>query len=98
MCLAIPGKVVKTFDQNGMFMGRIQFGGIVRDACLSYVPEAQIGDYVLVHVGFALSRVDEEEAQRTYQALADLNQLSELETPDADEPQFVREGNRNEIP
>ena len=81
MCLAIPGKVIETFDQAGMFMGKVQFGGIVREACLEYVPETQIGDYVLVHVGFAISRIDEAEAERTYQALRDLDQLTELEAP-----------------
>ena len=69
MCLAIPGKVVNTFDQRGMRMAKVQFGGIVREACLEYVPETEVGEYVLVHVGFAISRVDEEEAERTYQAL-----------------------------
>ncbi len=81
MCLAIPGKVVETFTQEGMHMARVQFGGVTRDACLNYVPETQVGDYVLVHVGFAISRVDEEEAQRTYAALAELDQLSELDAP-----------------
>lgn len=59
MCLAIPGKVLEAFDQRGMRMARVQFGGIVREACLEYVPETQLADYVLVHVGFAISRVDE---------------------------------------
>jgi hydrogenase expression/formation protein HypC len=86
MCLAIPGKVLETFAKGGMQMGRVQFGGITREACLEYVPETKAGDYVLVHVGFAISRVDEEEAYRTYQALAELDQLSELETPEVEEP------------
>ena len=81
MCLAIPGKVVEAFDQRGMRMAKVQFGGIVREACLEYVPETQVGDYVLVHVGFAISRVDEEEAQRTYQLLEELDQLTELNAP-----------------
>jgi hydrogenase expression/formation protein HypC len=85
MCLAIPGQVVETFVQNSMKMGRVQFGGITRDACLEYVPETKVGEYVLVHVGFAISRVDEEEAQRTYQALAELDQLSELDTPEVED-------------
>ena len=85
MCLAIPGKVLEAFDQRGMRMARVQFGGIVRDACLEYVPETQVGDYVLVHVGFAISRVDEEEAARTYQALRELDQLTELESPVVEE-------------
>jgi hydrogenase expression/formation protein HypC len=81
MCLAIPGKVIETFGRDGLQMARVQFGGIVRESCLEYVPETQVGEYVLVHVGFAISRVDEEEAQRTYQALADLDQLTELDAP-----------------
>jgi hydrogenase expression/formation protein HypC len=85
MCLAIPGKVVETFARGGMQMARVQFGGVAREACLEYVPETRVGEYVLVHVGFALSRVDEEEAQRTYQALLELDQLGELDTPDLEE-------------
>lgn len=83
MCLAIPGRVVETFDRDGLRMARVQFGGIVREACLEYVPDAAAGEYVLVHVGFAISRVDEEEAARTYQLLEELDQLSELDTPEA---------------
>jgi hydrogenase expression/formation protein HypC len=85
MCLAIPGKVVDTYEQNGLRMGKVQFGGITREACLEYVPETQTGEYVLVHVGFAISRVDEDEAERTYQALRELDQLTELDTPEVDE-------------
>lgn len=81
MCLAIPGKVIDTYDQNGLRMAKVQFGGITREACLEYVPETRTGEYVLVHVGFAISKVDEAEAERTYQALKDLDQLSELESP-----------------
>lgn len=82
MCLAIPGKVIETFARDGLQMARVQFGGVVRESCLEYVPETRIGEYVLVHVGFAISRVDEEEARRTYQALEELGQLSELEVPE----------------
>ncbi len=85
MCLAIPGKVVEAFDQRGLRMARVQFGGITREACLEYVPETQVGDYVLVHVGFAISRVDEAEAERTYEALRELDQLTELESPVVEE-------------
>ncbi len=69
MCLAIPGKIVTEEQRNGLRIGRVQFGGIIREASLDFVPEATVGDYVLVHVGFAISRVDQEEAERTYQAL-----------------------------
>lgn len=82
MCLAIPGKVVEIYTREGMAMARVQFGGVTREACLSYVPETAVGDYVLVHVGFAISRVDEEEARKTYEALAELDQLSELDIPE----------------
>jgi len=63
-------------------MARVQFGGISREACIEYVPAAKEGDYVLVHVGFALSVIDEEEAQRTYQLLEEMNQLTELDAPE----------------
>ena len=81
MCLAIPGKVVEIFDRNGLRMARVQFGGIQRDACVEYVPEAVVGSYVLVHVGLALSVVDEEEAARTYKLFEEMGQLGELEAP-----------------
>ncbi len=81
MCLAIPGKVVEAFERHGMRMARVQFGGITREACLEYVPEAVVGDYVLVHVGFAISRVDEQEALRTYRLLEEMDQLTELSAP-----------------
>jgi hydrogenase expression/formation protein HypC len=99
MCLAIPGKVVETFSRDGMHMARVQFGGIVREACLEYVPETETGEYVLVHVGFAISRVDEEEAHRTYQALADLDQLTELDTPEVQENDvgFEQRGRDREV-
>lgn len=80
MCLAIPGKVIEIQqDAAGVRMGRANFGGIVKQVCLEYTPEVNCGDYILVHVGFALSKVDEQEAQRTYRALEELNQLAELQ-------------------
>jgi hydrogenase expression/formation protein HypC len=81
MCLAIPGKVIETFAKNGIHMASVQFGGITRDACLEYVPDTRVGEYVLVHVGFAISKVDEEEAHRTYQLLQEMDQLTELMAP-----------------
>ncbi len=81
MCLAIPGKILNTKAENGVRLGQVEFGGIVRSACLDFVPEAQPGDYVMVHVGFAISRVDAAEAERTYQALQELGVLeAELAT------------------
>jgi hydrogenase expression/formation protein HypC len=83
MCLAIPGKVIEVFEDRGLRMARVDFGGTVRKACLEHLPEAGLGDYVLVHVGFALSRVDPEEAARTYRFLEELDQLGELRVPEA---------------
>ena len=81
MCLAIPGKVVSIEKANGLRLARIQFGGIVRQASLDFVPEAQVGDYVMVHVGYAISRVDAAEAERTYQLLEEMGAL-ETELPE----------------
>ena len=79
MCLAIPGKILEEKTIDGIRIGRVQFGGVTRDAYLDYVPEAQTGDYVMVHVGFAISRVDAEEAARTYRLLEGMGLLeSEL--------------------
>lgn len=81
MCLAIPGKIVQTYDRNGLRMAKVEFGGITRETCIEYVPAAREGDYVLVHVGFALSVVDEEEAARTFRLLEEMGQLNDLEAP-----------------
>ena len=79
MCLAIPGKIESISGDDSMTrMGKVNFGGILKDACLAYVPEAQIGDYVIVHVGFALSRLDEEEAGKVFDYLRQMGDLSEL--------------------
>ena len=86
MCLAIPGRVLEIFDRKGLRMARVQFGGIQRDACLEYVPEAGVGSYVLVHVGLALSVVDEQEAARTYKLFEEMGQLGELDAPQETEP------------
>jgi hydrogenase expression/formation protein HypC len=83
MCLAIPGRVLEILDDHGLRMGRVDFGGTIKKVFLEHVPEAQVGDYVLVHVGFALSVVDAEEAARTYRLLQELGQLGELEAPEA---------------
>jgi len=77
MCLAVPGKVLTKENIGGVEVGQVQFGGITRQVALGFVPEAQIGDYVMVHVGFAISRVDAEEAQRTYEILKELGTLEE---------------------
>lgn len=77
MCLAVPGKILDAEEIGGMRVGRIQFGGVTRKAYLDYVPEALPGDYVMVHVGFAISKVDEEEAARTYELLQQMGLLEE---------------------
>ena len=77
MCLAVPGKLIEAEEINGIRLGRVQFGGITRQACLDFVPEAEVGDYVLVHVGFAISRVDAEEAARTFRLLEEMGVVEE---------------------
>ena len=85
MCLGIPGKILESYESQGLRMAKVQFGGIVREACLQYVPEAKTGDYVVVHVGFAISKVNEEEAARTYRLLEEMGQLAELAAPEVEE-------------
>ena len=77
MCLAIPGKIVEKQERDGALLGRVDFGGVIREVHLDFVPEAEVGDYVIVHVGFALSRLDAEEAERTFQLLQELGALEE---------------------
>jgi hydrogenase expression/formation protein HypC len=75
VCLAIPGKILEIKDQGALRSARVQFGGIVRHVSLNFVPEAGLGDYVMVHVGFAISRVDSFEAERTYKLLEEMGAL-----------------------
>lgn len=75
MCLAVPGKIIEIFERGGLPMGKIDFGGVFREACLSYVPEAQVGDYTVIHVGFALNLLSEDEALET---LAMLKEIADL--------------------
>lgn len=77
MCLAIPGKVAEIQEKEGVRTGRVLFGGIAREACLDFVPEVREGDYVMVHVGFAISVVDKEEAERTYALLESMGVLGQ---------------------
>jgi hydrogenase expression/formation protein HypC len=80
MCLAIPGKIESISGDDPLSrMGKINFGGIFKEACLAYVPEAKVGDYVIVHVGFALSRVDEDEAHKVFEYLKEMEELAGLE-------------------
>ncbi|MEP6663843.1 MAG: HypC/HybG/HupF family hydrogenase formation chaperone [Verrucomicrobiota bacterium] len=85
MCLASPGKVLEVaFDEAGARIGRTNFGGVIKEVSLEYTPDVVVGDYVLVHVGVALGKVDEAEAQRTYKILEEFGQLEELTPPDID--------------
>ena len=78
MCLAIPGRVIEVYQEHELLMGKIDFNGIIKRACLEHVPGIAIGEYVLVHVGFALARVNEEEARKVFDFLAENNHLDEL--------------------
>jgi hydrogenase expression/formation protein HypC len=80
MCLGIPGRVLSVSDDRGLAMGLVDFGGIRREVCLAYVAgDVRPDDYVIVHVGFAISKVDQVEARRTFEALKSMSQLDELE-------------------
>jgi hydrogenase expression/formation protein HypC len=81
MCLGIPGRVVETYRENDVLMGKVDFSGVCKRVCLEHVPDVVRGEYVLVHVGFALSRLDEEEAGRVFAYLEEMQQLDELEVP-----------------
>ena len=79
MCLGIPGKVTDTYHEHGVLMGKVDFGGVCKRACLEHVLDVRVGEYVLIHVGFALSRIDPDEAQRVFEFLRSMDQLDELE-------------------
>ena len=80
MCLGIPGKVVEVYEQDGVHMGKVDFDGIVKEICLSFVPDAEVGDYTIVHVGFGITKVDEESAHETLALMKEMGVLeSELD-------------------
>lgn len=84
MCLGVPGQVMEIQDDPlGMNMAKVSFGGITKEVCLAYTPDAVVGDFVVVHVGFAISKIDEAEAQRVFETLRELGELEELEVPQA---------------
>jgi hydrogenase expression/formation protein HypC len=83
MCLGIPGKIVEIYEQESLQMGKIDFGGVTREVCLAYVPEAQVGDYVIIHVGFAINLLSEEEAQETLTTLQEFFDLQAELGPDS---------------
>jgi hydrogenase expression/formation protein HypC len=76
MCLGVPGKLIEFYESNGLHMGRVDFGGVVREACLEYIPEARLGDYVVVHVGFAISLLSEQEAAATLGVLREISDIN----------------------
>lgn len=82
MCLGIPGRVVEVFQRDELPMGKVDFGGVRKDVCLAYTPDVQPGEYVLVHVGFALSRIEESEAQETLRILREVAEAEEGDEPD----------------
>lgn len=77
MCLAVPGKIVEIYETDGLKMGKIDFGGVQREACLEYVPDARVGEYTVIHVGFAISRLSEEEAMASLELLREMADLEE---------------------
>jgi hydrogenase expression/formation protein HypC len=79
MCLGVPGKLLEIHKQDDLPMGKVEFGGILKEVCLAYTPEAQVGDYVLVHVGFAISRIDETEAQEIFGYLKEIGSIEEAQ-------------------
>jgi hydrogenase expression/formation protein HypC len=82
MCLGIPAKVIELYETNGMKMAKVDFGGAIKEACMEYLPEVKLGDYTLVHVGFGLSIIDEQEAHETLELLKQIDALGdEVETP-----------------
>ncbi|HYP97583.1 MAG TPA: HypC/HybG/HupF family hydrogenase formation chaperone [Polyangiaceae bacterium] len=82
MCLGVPGRVLSREPEDGLLMGRVDFGGVSRKVCLEHVQDVAPGDYVLVHVGFALSRIDPQEAHKIFELLRELDQLGELLEPE----------------
>ncbi len=87
MCLGVPGRVVDVWrNELGLLFGKVQFGGIVKEVNLSYTPDVQVGDYVVVHVGFAISRIDEEEARRVFSFLKEMGDLEGLDISETREP------------
>jgi hydrogenase expression/formation protein HypC len=85
MCLGVPGKVVDIYEADGIRMGKIDFGGILKEACLAYVPEVEVGDYTIVHVGFAITRLDEASAQESLALFQQMGILEEELNPEAAE-------------
>ena len=77
MCLGVPGKIVETYEKGGLQMAKVDFGGVFREACLNYVPEAKVGEYCIIHVGFAISLLSESEAMETLELLKQIGSFDE---------------------
>ncbi len=88
MCLGVPGKIIEKYQVGELPMGKVDFGGVIREACLAYVPDAEIGDYTVIHVGFAISRLSEQEAM---ESLETLREIIDLEEELGDEPENISE-------
>lgn len=83
MCLGVPGKIIEIYASEGLQMGKIDFGGVMREACLAYVPEAKVGDYTVIHVGFALNIISEQEAQETLDLLRQISDFDAELNPES---------------
>lgn len=86
MCLGVPGQIIEISTKDNLRMGKIDFGGVVREACLEYVPEAALGDYVIIHVGFAISRLSQEEAQASLDLISEIMSIEEEVGPGEGSP------------
>ncbi len=84
MCLGVPARIEETYTKDGLNMARVDFGGVSREVCLDYVPEAKVGDYCIIHVGFAISLLSEAEAQETLALLSEISELDENAEADSD--------------
>ena len=82
MCLGVPGRITETYWEHDVLMGKVDFGGVFKRVCLEYVPEVQLGEYVIVHVGFALSKIDEDEARQVFAFLENMQELGDLRIED----------------
>ena len=92
MCLGIPGQVVTIFREHDLLMGKIDFGGVVKQACLETLPKVVVGDYVLIHVGFALAKIDAAEAKQIFAFLEGMNELAEVRAGDDQTPEIASLG------
>ncbi|HAY83751.1 MAG TPA: hydrogenase assembly protein HypC [Chloroflexi bacterium] len=77
MCLGVPGKIIEIYETNNVRMGKVDFGGVIKEACLDFLPDIQVGDYTIIHVGFGISQIDEEEAMKTLEMLRELDMLAD---------------------